>query len=158
MRAVLLSGLLVFGGPPLALMAQPAPSGSDAARAVLLAQEKQWNDAIVTKDIAVLERILAPSFVFIDVDGTQSTRAELLENIRSPKLIIDPFVTHDVQVRVYGGTAVVTGWIEQTGRYDGRRFTIRQRYTDVYVLYGPRWVAVSAHASPLRRMRSVQPN
>jgi len=143
--------LLLIAGPAWRSAAGQAPPVPEATRAALLALEKEWDDAIVRKDMATLERILDPGFLFIDVDGSVTTRAALLAGIRSPKLVIEPFVTRDVQVRVYGRTAILTGWFEQRGSYDGRRFTLRQRYTDVYVRLDSRWVAVSAHASTLVR-------
>jgi ketosteroid isomerase-like protein len=144
--------LLLLAGPTWRSVAGQTPPVPEATRSALLALEKEWDDAIVRKDMAVLERILDPGFLFIDVDGTVTRRSALLAGIRSPKLVIEPFVTRDVEVRVYGSTAVLTGWFEQKGSYDGRRFTLRQRYTDVYVRVGSRWVVVSAHASTLSRL------
>jgi len=128
--------------------AQVAP---EAVRTELLALEARWDSAVVRKDIAALERILAPSFVFIGADGSVSSRSEMLAALQAPDLVIDPFETRDVQVRLYGGTAILTGWFEQTGRFQGRAYRSRSRYTDVYVREGGRWVAVSAHASTLPR-------
>jgi len=128
--------------------AQVAP---DAVRAELLALEARWDSAVVRKDIAALEQILAPSFVFIGADGSVSSRSEMLAALQAPDLVIDPFETRDVQVRLYGGTAILTGWFEQTGRFQGRAYRTRSRYTDVYVREAGRWVAVSAHASTLPR-------
>jgi ketosteroid isomerase-like protein len=128
--------------------AQVAP---DAVRAELLALEARWDSAVVRKDIAALEQIIAPSFVFIGADGSVSSRAEMLAALQAPDLVIDPFETRDVQVRLYGGTAILTGWFEQTGRFQGRAYRTRSRYTDVYVREAGRWVAVSAHASTLPR-------
>ena len=121
----------------------------EAVRAELLALEARWDSAVVRKDIAVLEQILAPSFVYIGADGSVSTRAEMLAGLRAPELEIDPFETRDVQVRLYGETAILTGWFEQTGRVGGRPYRVRSRYTDVYVREAGRWLAVSAHSSAL---------
>jgi len=128
--------------------AQAAP---DAVRAELLALEARWDSAVVRKDLATLERIIAPSFVYIGADGSVSSRAEMLAGLRAPELEIDPFETRDVQVRLYGETAILTGWFEQTGRVGGRPYRVRSRYTDVYVREAGRWVAVSAHASSMPR-------
>ena len=104
--------LLLIAGPAWRSAAGQAPPVPEATRAALLALEKEWDDAIVRKDMATLERILDPGFLFIDVDGSVTTRAALLAGIRSPKLVIEPFVTRDVRVRVYGRTAILTGWFE----------------------------------------------
>ena len=126
---------------------QPVPG--DSLRQMFLSIEQRWDDAIVKKDIATLESILAPDFLFIDADGSITRRADLLAGIRSPELEIDPFVTRDVEVRVYGDAAVLTGWFEQTGRWRGQPFRQRARYTDVYVRTPRGWLAVSAQASTL---------
>ena len=125
------------------------PAAPDSVRHSLIQLEERWDDAIVRKDRALLERILAPGFVFIDADGSITRRNELLDGIMAAELEIDPFVTRDVEVRLYDRTAVLTGWFEQTGRYRGQAFRQRARYTDVYVLGPTGWMAVSAHASTL---------
>jgi ketosteroid isomerase-like protein len=147
MLARRLAGLLAIG----ALAAAPgrAQNAPDAVRAELLALEARWDSAVVRKDVAVLERILDPAFVFIGADGAVSSREGILAGLQDPDLVIDPFETRDVLVRVYGGTAVLTGWYEQTGRYSGQAYRSRMRYTDVYVRDAGRWIAVSAHASRL---------
>lgn len=128
---------------------RPAPAPPHDARADLLALERHWDDAIVRKDVAALDALLAPDFVFIDPDGSITTRAQLLASVGSPRLTIEPFETRDVTVRLYGGTAILTGWFEQHGSWDGAAFRVRQRYTDVYVRRGTGWMAASAHASAL---------
>ena len=142
----LLSVLLIGA---LAVAPGRAQAAPDAVRAELLALEARWDSAVVRKDVAALERIIDPSFVFIGADGSVSSRAEMLAALRSPDLDIDPFETRDVQVRLYGGAAILTGWYEQTGRFRGQAYRGRMRYTDVYVRDAGRWVAVSAHASRL---------
>ena len=126
--------------------AQQAPEG---VRAELLALEARWDSAVVRKDIAALEEIIAPSFVYIGTDGSVNSRAEVFASLQAPDLEIDPFDTQDVQVRLYGSTAVLTGWFEQTGRVGDQAYRVRSRYTDVYVREHGRWVAVSAQATSL---------
>jgi hypothetical protein len=147
MLARCLAGLLAIAA--LAAVPGRAQNTPDAVRAELLALEARWDSAVVRKDIAVLEGILDPGFVFIDADGAVSSRTAMLAGLQDPDLVIDPFETRDVLVRAYGGTAVLTGWYEQTGRYRGRAYRSRMSYTDVYVRDAGRWIAVSAHASRL---------
>jgi ketosteroid isomerase-like protein len=131
------------------LRAGEGPVPSPAVRAELLDLERRWDDAVVAKDTATLRRILAPEFVYIGPDGTSSTREQMLTGLLSPSLVIKPFTTRDVAIRVYGTTAVLTGWFEQSGSVNGKPYTVRRRYTDVYARHGTRWVAVSAQASPM---------
>ncbi|HYE72518.1 MAG TPA: nuclear transport factor 2 family protein [Blastocatellia bacterium] len=112
--------------------------------------EREWDDAIVRKDMAALDRIIADDFMLIDDAGRITHKKELLERIKSPDLVIKPFETEDVVVRIYGDTAILTGHFTQQCEYKGQSFTVRSRYTDVYVRRQGKWKAVSAHSSPMR--------
>jgi ketosteroid isomerase-like protein len=109
--------------------------------------EREWDTAIVRKDMAKLERILGPDFVYIDSVGGVNPRAALLEGIKKSEAVIEPFETEDVSVRIYGDTAVLTGRFTQKATYKGQIFSGQFRYTDVYVKRGSSWQAVSAHVS-----------
>jgi ketosteroid isomerase-like protein len=123
----------------------------DPVESELRALESRWNEAIVRKDTAVLGRILGDDFVIITADGQIGSKSQLLEVVAAPDAVIDPFVTEDVKVRVYGDAAVLTGRFTQTGTYKGRRFESRCLYTDVYAKRGQQWVAVSAQATCSRK-------
>ena len=48
----------------------------------------------------------------------------------------------DMQVRIYGDTAVVTGGLTEKGTRNGTAYTDTYRWTDVFVKRGSRWQAV----------------
>jgi uncharacterized protein (TIGR02246 family) len=138
LRSILIGGILaVIGG------------GAAAAgdREDILAVETRWNAAIVEKDAAALGEILGDDFVIITANGYTGGKAELIQAVTTWKGRVEPFVTRDVAIRVYGDTAVATGWFEQTTVEGDKRTDYRQRYTDVYVKRGGRWTAVSAQAT-----------
>jgi ketosteroid isomerase-like protein len=143
MRA-LAAAVLLIAVPAWA--AEPPP----ALRAELLRLEADWNRAVAEKDAAALDRILAPEFQLIWVDGSVSHKADLLAGVRARRATIDPFTTEEVRVQVYGDTAVVTGRFTQTVRLGERSETGAYRYTDVYVRGPDGWRAVAAHATRLR--------
>jgi ketosteroid isomerase-like protein len=116
----------------------------------LLRVEADWNEAVVRRDAAALERILADGFVLVWVDGSVSGKRELIDAVKSRKAEIDPFTTQGVTVRFYGRTAVVVGAFSQTARLGERRETHTFRYTDVYHRQFGHWRAVSAHATLVR--------
>ena len=145
-RELLLSVTFVLGMLSLGLQAQ----GHEAQvqREQELRQvEKKWDTAIVARDIPVLDDILNDDFQFIDSAGNVHSKAEILEGIKSSKATTEPFETEDVQVRVYGTTAILTGRFTQRVIYEGKTYTGQFRYTDVYVKREGSWRAVSAHAS-----------
>lgn len=142
--------------PSLAVLAlaaaHPAAAGD---REDLLKLEAEWNAAIVARDVAVLDRILADDFLLVWIDGSLIRKPAMLSGAVSRKAEIDPFRTEDVEVRLYGDTAIVTGRFAQTVRLGEKSETNQFRYTDVYVLDGKRWRAVSAQAALIKSPRKV---
>ena len=113
--------------------------------------ERAWDDAIVQKDITTLGRIVSDDFILITASGTVQSKAQLIENIKSTDLVVEPFETEDVKVRIYGDAAVLTGRFTQKGSYQGKGFTYQLRYTDVYVKKPQGWQGVSAHSTLIRQ-------
>ncbi|HTG79960.1 MAG TPA: nuclear transport factor 2 family protein [Sphingomicrobium sp.] len=126
-----------------------APRTDD--RADLLAVERAWDTAVVERDVAALNRILADDFVLVWINGQVSGKREMLQAVADRKAEIDPFETEEVMVRIYGDTAVVNGRFTQTARLGERSETNQFRYTDVYHRTRKGWQAVSAHASLIKR-------
>ena len=56
--------------------------------------------------------------------------------------LIQSNVNTDMQVRVYGNTAVVTGGLTESGTRNGTAYTDTYRWTDVFVKRGGHWQAV----------------
>jgi ketosteroid isomerase-like protein len=123
------------------------PPTQTALEAELRQLERDWDTAIVHKDIARLEQILGDDFVYIGSAGGINPRAALIQGIKDSEATIEPFETTDVVVRTYGDTAILTGRFLQKGTYKGQSFSGQFRYTDVYVKRNGIWRAVSAHAS-----------
>jgi len=113
--------------------------------------EREWDDASVRKDITALGRILSDDFILITASGTVKNKAQLIDSIKSTDLVVEPFETEDVMVRIYGDTAVLTGHFTQKGSYQGKSFSYQFRYTDVYVKMPQGWQGVSAQATLMKQ-------
>jgi ketosteroid isomerase-like protein len=109
--------------------------------------EREWDAAIVSRDVAALDRILSEDFRYIDSAGDVHSKNDIVQGVKSSEAVIEPFETEDVQVRIYGDTAVLTGRFMQKASYQGKTYSGQFRYTDIYVRQGGLWRAVSAHAS-----------
>lgn len=139
--AAAFGAILVFGGAALA-----------DDRAELLALERRWDEAIVRRDAAALETILADDFLLIGPNGAVADKAALIKGVADPDGVsFDPFETEDVRVRVYGEVAILTGHFTQTAHLGPRSETVQLAYTDVYHRTPQGWRAVSAHATVIRR-------
>ncbi|HEY0625655.1 MAG TPA: nuclear transport factor 2 family protein [Allosphingosinicella sp.] len=133
--------------PTVAIVALVAAQGVEQDKKDLLALERQWNTAVVERDVQALDRILADDFMLIWIDGSVTRKPQMLTGAKARRVEIDPFETEDVEVRVYGDTAVVTGRFSQTVRLGEQSETNRFAYTDVYRRTADGWRAVSAHAT-----------
>lgn len=115
----------------------------------LSAQADAWDKAIVRKDRAAIEADLAEDFRQIDRAGNVSTKEAFVEGLVSPDLEIDPYTVEELDVRIYGDTALLSGRTRMTGRFQGKPFTSHYRYVDVYVRRDGVWKIVSVQISPL---------
>lgn len=131
---------LVFG--------QTGNQNSKAEREVAKINE-DFDKAIVSRDAAAYERILADDFIFTSFDGTVTDKAQEIAKAKSGDLKFESGKSDDVRVKVYGKTAVVTGRFTAKGTSKGKDFTFTERYTAVFVKRGGRWQMVAEHASEI---------
>lgn len=120
----------------------PLPLDS-APCADVLAQERRWLTAITEGDRGTVESILAPSFKHTNSDGKLLDRAQEIAGIEKVSFAMNP---SDQLVDISGDTAIVHG-INTV--IDGGQVVARERFTDVFVLQGGDWMAVSAQETTL---------
>ena len=106
-----------------------------------------------TADRRWFEQNLADDFVLITVNGTIKTKDDILTDLAAADFSMEPYEPTEVEVRVYGDTAVVTGRVFQRFKRRGNRYEADARYTDVYARRKGRWVLVTGHASPVMKPR-----
>ena len=103
--------------------------------------EQDWNDADMNNDVAWFERNLAHDYSSVSSrTGVLTDKAEDVADVRSRKGKLTAAVLSDVDVRVSGDTAVVTGVNHITGTDDkNQAFDRRVRFTDTFVKRDGRW-------------------
>ena len=104
-----------------------------------------------TGDTVWFEENLADEYILITPGGLTRTKREFISELTPPGLKMEPYDPSDVQVRVYGDAAIVTGRAIQKFSLGGARYTNDRRYTNVYVKRKARWLLVSGHSSTVRR-------
>lgn len=103
-----------------------------------------WNDAIRTKDVAVLEQVMAPEFSLATGDGTDPLpRAAWFANLG--RMELRSYTPRIVDLRLHGPFAVVTvegEWDVSFGPNSVReRFLVR----DFWVRRGNGWMVFRRH-------------
>jgi len=115
--------------------------------------DKEISVATWTADAVWFEENLAEDYVLITPTGAMKTKRDVIRELATPGLKMEPFDPTEVVVRMYGDTAVVTGRMQQRFTLGGIRYANDLRYSDVYVKRKGRWVLVSGHASTVAARR-----
>ncbi|HEX6719187.1 MAG TPA: nuclear transport factor 2 family protein [Pyrinomonadaceae bacterium] len=107
--------------------------------------------AQINADRAALDRIYANDFIGIGPSGTVRTKPQVLSDFTSGNLKFQSITTDDVQVRVYGNTAVEIGRSTMNGQDKNKVVPVDNRFTRVWVKQHGRWRLVANHYSVLIR-------
>ena len=113
--------------------------------------EDHWRDAILNRNIAAMDALLAGDYMAITANGTLESKEETLARMRSGAVHITSIDVTDRKVRFYGATALVTSRAEVTGNTPEGELKGAYRYTRVYVRdTSGIWRIVSFEASRIR--------
>jgi ketosteroid isomerase-like protein len=118
----------------------------------LLYMEREWNDADKKHDMAWVERNYDEDASDISSrTGAMHTKAEVLASMKNDKTVLDSLEVSDMNVRVEGNTAIVTGINHAKGRDDkGAAFDRRVRFTDVFLKKDGRWQVVATQGTTIQ--------
>ena len=112
--------------------------------------EQQFFSALIQSNHTALDRILTDDFILIDVmRGAEVDKSSLRAAIESGSLKFETIEPAEVRVRLYPGTAIVTGRTQMYGRFGDVPFAARSRYTHVYVQEESQWRLASAQGTPI---------
>jgi len=103
--------------------------------------------AQIHADAAALDRLYADDFIGVGPSGTVRTKPQVIADFTSGRLKFQSITTDDVQVRVYGNTAVETGRSTMNGQDEGRTVPQLTRFLRVWVKQRGRWRLVANHYS-----------
>jgi uncharacterized protein (TIGR02246 family) len=130
--------LLAFAG------LQAKASDADVAFTRL---EAEWNTAHVQGDATRLGRLFADDLVVVVPGMRPFSKADSLGVFKAGGMKFDRYESSDIQSRVYGEIAIVTGRIRRTRTNGGKTIDDDWRFTKVYLRRAGNWQVVSFHAS-----------
>ncbi|MBA3570366.1 MAG: nuclear transport factor 2 family protein [Pyrinomonadaceae bacterium] len=109
--SVLVLALFALGSSQLAQR-----FAQDSKERELRRLEDEWLSSYLRADKTIFDRIVAEDFTGTDESAKVRNKAQARELIQVPPSSIKASLTNeDVQFRIYGDTAVVTGRIESAG-------------------------------------------
>jgi ketosteroid isomerase-like protein len=101
--------------------------------------DKEYQSAVERNDAATMDRILEDEFVLVTGSGKVFTKADLLEEARSGRIVYERQDDEQQKVRMWGETAVVTALLTAKGKEDGKPFAYRVWFSDTYVRTPTGW-------------------
>ena len=120
-----------------------ADSAADTSKEEIRALEAARNEAIVHGDAAALDRMTSDDYSFITLRGELRTKAEIVKGFATGAFKYASREISDLNIRVYGDTAVVTGRSTQKGAENGKDYSGDYRFTRVYIKQKGRWLTVA---------------
>ena len=132
---------------------QSAVSADEAEKIteVITKLSNEWGRVRITKDIDHLRRIWADDFSYTNPDGTVANREDGFANFEDSTYTYTSARLTAFNVRVYGKNfAVGNGDHHEAGEdKDGKPFSWKFRFTNVWVRQNGKWQVVAGHSSPL---------
>jgi len=100
--------------------------------------------ALMSADLAEMERIYAEDYVQADESGALSTQADLIRKLTTGRIRFLKMKSTGRRVRMFGDFAIVHGAEEDEIELEGKRAVVRYVYMDVVVRRGEAWQIVAS--------------
>ena len=109
--------------------------------------EFHLTDLLMRGDISTYATFLANDYIRILPNGDVSTKEQALDGFRKFK-IDGKMIPHDLNVRVYGNTAILRGILDNVGN-DGKK--ISDLFTKVFIRRNGKWFLASLQGTTLQQ-------
>ena len=132
------------------------PATQSSARATIEVEQHirqlndEWVKAIVRADAEALDRIMADDFYFTyPLEGDD--KAQFIADITSGDLKIKQIAREQLNVRVFGNTAVLTARDSATWLYHGRELAGQYKILSVFSERDGHWQLCAIQACPMQQ-------
>jgi ketosteroid isomerase-like protein len=108
-----------------------------------------WVKAMMRRDAATLDRVMADDFFFTyPLEGDD--KAQFIADVTSGDLKIEHITREQLNVRVFGSTAVLTARDSATWLYHGRELSGQYKIISVFTEREGRWQLCAVQACPMQ--------
>jgi uncharacterized protein (TIGR02246 family) len=147
MRRTLRVAVLVLSAASIALGQSALRQHGETTEQAIRRLDHERIQAQINADALALDRLYAADFLGVGPSGTVRTKTQVIADFTSGELKFQNITTDEVQVRVYGNTAVETGLSTMTGQDKGKSVPRDTRFTRVWVKQEGQWRLVANHYS-----------
>ena len=116
-------------------------------RDVVMNITQQACDAFRVRDLATVERLLAPEFTLVNSDSSVQQRSDVIAEIQRGDPQYDVFRNHSMTAHVFDDAAIVQGITTLKGSSNGQPFAIDVRFTDTLIKTQGQWRLIVSHVT-----------
>lgn len=133
----MLTRLILIGSLPFGCLAQTGTSAANDP-------DKAWIAAILSRDVAALDRLLDEKLIYAHASGVVDTKSDYIGKIRSGRQVYKTFQQKNVTQWVQGNTLITHSWVSVTGVNAQGPFDDKIMMLHVWLKDGPGW-KLAAH-------------
>lgn len=156
MKRVLITILLVLTGTSFALSQTKPPTTDKVAEAIKL-MDRQWIiEAYSSKDLKDFDRIVADDFLITGANGKIQNKAQKRANVAADYTEFAPDAIFKIdeesaKVRVFGSTAISTGFIIEKYMYKDMKINGHVHFTNTYLKRNGKWQVVASQFTNIKQ-------
>jgi len=141
MKRFLVITFLAVAMPLLAFGQAANKKSSSKAEEEIMKLEDQWVQSRATKDTTMAKDLLSDDYLGANVTGQAQTKQQYIDGITAGTIFAGKAEMTDRKVRIYGDTAVSTGFVTGVAGAD------KVRYIRVYVKRNNKWRQVASQGT-----------
>jgi ketosteroid isomerase-like protein len=131
----------------LSVSARPVRASASTDAEFIGFLEEAWVDAIVQKNVSVLDRVMAEDFSGMSPNGQRYTKQEAIADVHSGSYAVESMKLDNLKVRIVGDTAIVTYYQNEESKYGNEDCSGRYVFTDVWVNRNDDWQVIASHGT-----------
>lgn len=117
--------------------------------------EDNFNDAVISNKVDEIKKCVTEDWVLVDGQGGIIPQEGFFRVLEQGLLSHSTMTKQILRVKVYGEMALVTGWGQNTGRWQGQPMEADEWITDVYKKENEKWLCVLTHLTPVKKPAPV---
>jgi len=131
-----------------------AASVQTGEQAAVRAAEQQRAEAVASRDIATLRKLISGDYYHVETGGRARTKTEFLQLLTRGEFEFRSYEVDDMEIKMLdnGRAAVVTGRFRAEAQGANRPREVRGRYVRMWVLGPDRWRNTMQQSTEIRHV------